>query len=527
MRPQQKISEADIERETCAAELRGSLLKFTEFFFLHLTSRKFIVSNPAGREPHHITVCRALTKEFRTQTQAHGLLINMPPGYGKSVIASMWTAWCFAQYADCNFLYISYSHDLASSHTAFIKQIMSSRIYQYLFGVKIRQDTRAKDHFETTAAGHVAAFGSSGAVTGRNAGIPGLNRFSGAVIIDDPIKPDEAQSQTIRDSVLRNYQETILQRPRDVNVPIIFIGQRLHEDDLASYLVSGKDVRNWDKIILKGIDDAGNALYPEVQPLSYLKKLEETQPYVFASQIQQNPLPSGGGLFKPDWFVQLDFEPKILASFITADTAETDKTYNDATAFGFFGVYEIETMGRKTGEFGLHWLDAVEIRIEPKDLKDAFLDFWQECMHHPVAPLIAAIEKKSTGVTLLSVLQDIRGIAIRNIDRPASSGSKTQRFIEIQYYVAAKRISLTKDAKHANLCIDHMKKITANDSHRHDDIADTLADAIRIALIDKTIYNQSVKDDSRKDITDNLAKSLKRKLIIGAQRDAHYRENPF
>jgi hypothetical protein len=32
-----------------------------------------------------------------------------------------------------------------------------------------------------------------------------------------------------------------------------------------------------------------------------------------------------------------------------------------------------------------------------------------------------------------------------------------------------------------------MSKITANDSHRHDDIADTLADAIKISLIDKSI----------------------------------------
>lgn len=527
MRQRQKISNIDIEKETWAAELRGSLLKFTEFFFLHLTGRNFIVSNPAGREPHHITVCRALTTEFRTQKEGHGLIINMPPGYGKSVMASMWVAWSMAQYPDCNFLYVSYSHVLAASHTAFIKQIMSSRIYQYLFEVSIRQDTRSKDHFETTAGGHVAAFGSSGAITGRNAGIPGLKRFSGAIIIDDPIKPNEAHSDTIREGVLRNYQETLLQRPRDVNVPIIFIGQRLHEDDLSAYLGSGVDVRIWDKIILKGIDDAGNALYPEVQPLSYLRELEAKQPYVFASQIQQDPLPSGGGLFKPEWFVLLDFEPQIMSTFITADTAETDKNYNDATAFSFFGVYEIETMGRKTGELGLHWLDSIELRIEPKDLKDAFLDFWGECMHHPVPPLLAAIEKKSTGVTLLSVLQDLRGIAIRNIERPGNQGSKTDRFIEIQGYIASKRISITKDAKHANLCIDHMKKITANDSHRHDDIADTLADAIRIALIDKTIHNVAVMDDKRRETTTNLATSFKRKLKVGAQRDAQYRQNPF
>ena len=36
----------------------------------------------------------------------------------------------------------------------------------------------------------------------------------------------------------------------------------------------------------------------------------------------QNPVPAGGGIFKKDWFVDLLVEPKIIASFITADTAE-------------------------------------------------------------------------------------------------------------------------------------------------------------------------------------------------------------
>lgn len=485
----------DIDKESQASELRGSLLLFTRFFYKHLTGRDFIISIPAGRESHHITVCRAFTRLFREQHAAYGLIINLPPGYGKSVMTSMWIAWCYAHYGDCNFLYISYSHELAAAHTSFIKQIISSKMFKYLFDIEISSDTRAKDHFMTSAGGSVAAFGSSGAVTGRNAGSPGLDRFSGCVVIDDAHKPNEVHSSSIRESVIRNYTETIMQRPRDTNVPIVFIGQRLHEEDLAAYLMSGKDVRTWERLILKGIDDTGNALYPEVQPLKYLRELQEKQPFVFSSQIQQEPIPSGGSLFKPEWFVILDFEPKIITTFITADTAETTKSYNDATVFSFWGVYNIEIFGRETGEIGLHWLDCLEIRIEPKDLKDAFMDFWQECMRHDVPPLMAAIEKKSTGVTLVSVLSEIRGIQLRNIDRNRSSGSKTQRFLECQPYVAAKRVSFTKNSKHLDESIKHMSKITANDSHRWDDRADTLADAIKIALIDKTININAKQDD--------------------------------
>ena len=486
----------DHTKEELASELRGSFLAFCRFFFKYVTQKDFIISQPIGRESHHISVARALTNIFREQQPAQGFAIEMPPGHGKSIFVSMWVAWCYAHYPDCNFLYISYSHTLAASHTAFIKRVMTSKMYQYLFDVTLTSDTRSKDHFQTEAGGHVAAFGSSGAITGRDAGLPGLFRFSGAVLIDDPIKPDEAHSEKIRKTVKRNYQETILQRPRDINVPIIYIGQRLHEDDLAAYFKSGEDVRTWESLTLKGLDDAGNALYPEMQPKEYLLELQEKQPYVFASQIQQDPMPAGGALFKKDYFVILDKEPEMLATFITADTAETDKTYNDATAFSFWGVYEIESMGRKTGELGLHWLDAVELYIEPKDLRDEFLNFWQECMRHPCTPRIAAIEKKSTGVTLVSTLKELRTITIRPIERTRASGSKTTRFIETQSQAASKLISFTEGARHAKMCIDHMSKITANDTHRRDDLADTYADAVKIALIDKLIY--TLDSDERK-----------------------------
>lgn len=477
----------EMDREVQASMLRGSLLEFNKFFYKHVTGRDFIVSQPHGRESHQITICRAYTDIFRTQKEAHGLVINVPPGYGKSILTCMWIAWCFSHYPDCNFLYISYSHDLAAKHTGFIKQIMTSPLYRYLFDISLSLESRAKDKFSTTAGGTVCAFGSTGSITGQNAGLPGLPRFSGAVCIDDAHKPDEIHSTSMRESVIRNYQETILQRPRDSRVPIVFIGQRLHEEDLGAYFLTGKDVRKWDSVILRGIDDAGNALYPEAQPIAYLRNLAEKQPYVFYSQIQQEPIPSGGALFKPDWFVMLEEEPDITNTFITVDTAETSKSYNDATAFSFWGVYEIESYGVKTGELGLHWIDTLECRIEPKDLKPTFLDFWQSCMGYKVPPRIVAIEKKSTGGTLLSLIDEIRTVRLMDIPRTKVGGNKTKRFLDCQPYVAERRVSLPLHGRHVKLCIDHMSKITANETHRFDDIADTLADAIRMALIEKTI----------------------------------------
>lgn len=507
----------DLEKEEEASRLRGSLLEFTRFFFEYLTGRPFIVSQPIGRESHHITVCRVLTqvKDLNILRE----IINLPPGSGKSTLASMFAAWCWASYPDSNFLYISYSHELAVKHTAFIRSIVSSRMFNYLFDVSIDPESRAKDSFKTTAGGSIKAFGSGGAITGQDAGLPGLDRMSGAVIIDDAHKPDEASSDSMRQGVIDNYDQTIRQRPRGINVPVIYIGQRVHEADLTEYFLSGRDVDQWHSTILKGLDAVGNALYPEMMPTERLLALQEKSPYVFASQYQQDPLPAGGALFKPDWFVILDEEPPLIRTFITADTAETDKSWNDATVFSFFGVYEIETMGRKTGELGLHWLDCIELRIEPKDLKDSFLDFYTNCCLHPKPPFFAAIEKKSTGVTLVNILKELRGMSIREIERHRGSGSKTQRFLEIQPYLASLRVSFTAGDRHIDHCVRHMAKITANDTHRHDDIADTLADGIKIALIEKTVYSIDQKSHTHQNVMDGMKESLRKKLMVGAARN--------
>lgn len=510
----------DLEKEELVSRLKGSLLEFTKFFFLHINGREFSVSAPVGRESHHITICRELTRAFRLEIPNHRLLIAVPPGHAKSTLLCMWVCYAIAHYPDCRFIYISYSQSLATRHTDFIKRIISSRIFGYLFGVYLRTDSKAKDNFMTTAGGAISAFGSASSIVGVDAGYPNLERFSGAVIMDDMHKIEEAHSDNIRQGVIDNYSQTIQQRPRGINVPIISIGQRCHEQDLAQHLIDGKDGYEWTKVILQALDSSNNALYPEAFPKEMLLIRKETDPYTFSAQFMQQPIPSGGSLFKPEWFVIMDKEPELIATLITVDSAETDKSWNDATAMGFYGLYELQIMGRKTEIFCLHWLDQIEIRVEPKDLKEAFLDFYANCSLHKNPPLLGVIEKKSSGVTLFSVLRDMRGMQIRAIDRTAASGSKTQRMLECQPIIASRRISFTEGAKHIKLCVDHMSKLTANNSHRFDDIFDSLEMAIRIALIEKTMYAIDKQTESRKQILTGMNQSFQKKVKLGAARNA-------
>lgn len=501
--------------------LLSDFLLFTRYFYKILTGREFKLSNPVGRESHFITISKALEDCFYNPDQR--LYIGIPPGHGKSTFLIFWVPWTMAHYPDSKYIYVSYSLDLAAKHTETIRRIIQLPEYFKLFGINICRDARGKEYFRNNFGGEVAAFGSGGGIPGRDAGMPQLTRFSGALLMDDMHKIEEAQSDTLREKVVESYQGTIEQRRRGIYVPIIGIGQRVHEQDLAAFLLAGKDGHKWKSLILPALDEAGNALYPEKDTLENLLIKQKFDIYNFASQYQQDPQPAGGALFKEDWFETLYEDPEMICTFITADSAETSKNYNDATVFSFWGLYQIETMGKKTQEYALHWLDCYEIRVEPSEIKDEFLEFWNRCQMYKVQPIFAAIEKKSTGVTLLSVLQGLRGLQIRPIERNGAQNNKTERFISMQQYISAKKITLPLYGKHNANCIKHMSKITANDTHAFDDICDTAYDAIKIGLMDKTLIraSEATHQVARAALSQTLSQQLK------AREAAYYADGRF
>lgn len=510
-----QIPPHELDRLELKHKLLGSYLYFTCVFYKLITGRDFVISEPAGRPSHHILIARELTDVFYGLNDR--LLINIPPRMGKSTMCVYFIAWSLAHYPDSNFIYISFGHELAAGHTYKIRQILAHPLYKKLFGVCIDSASRAKDDFLTNYGGAVQAFGSSGPITGKDAGLPNAGRFSGAVIIDDAHKPDEVHSDTIRERVIKNYNETI--KPRLVlGVPCFFIGQRLRERDLPDTLIAGEDGYDWKKIIIKGLDENNNALHPTVHSKEFLLREKEFNAYVFASQYQQDPIPAGGSIFKSASFVLLDEEPDIIATFLTVDCAETDKNYNDATVFTFWGLYKIKTGHIDTGLYGLHCIDCSQIRVNIEDLEAEFLDFYASCMRHHIKPQRIGIEKKSAGTTLLALLKKYQGMELMNIERTKASGSKTTRYLEMAPWVAAGHFSFMRNGKHTKMCIEHMSKITANNTHAHDDIADTYYDACKIALIDKTLIYQVINPTKNDELARKVMSNFNAIQAAKAQR---------
>lgn len=278
------------------AEIRArtSLYDFVRWMYCAQHNKAII---PA---PHHSLVCSALERVIRGKTKR--LIINIPPRSGKTLLVSqLFPAFWMGLNPASNFILTSYSKTLASNNTYAVREIMRHEAYQWLWRdtkPQIKDDSQARDIFRTNANGMVYGVGSGGTITGIGAG--GMGEGSaGCIIIDDPIKPDEALSETVRNSTIEWFRGTLESRKNSPNTPIVVIMQRLHELDLAGWLESGGNGEDWEIVKIPALSGDGTSFWEKQFPVDMLRRLEKSSPYTFAGQYQQEPSPRGGGFFKP------------------------------------------------------------------------------------------------------------------------------------------------------------------------------------------------------------------------------------
>lgn len=474
------------EQQDIAARMAGSLLVYTRVMFEARTKRPFLIYDPPDRESHLITICRALTRVFRGEVTR--LIINIPPRYGKTECIIHFIAWCLAQYPTCNFIYTSYAHSLAEKQTETVRQILLHPDHKALFGVPLSEVTNTKSDFETAAGGSVLGVGAGGPIMGRGAGLRNNEHFGGAIIIDDIIKAEEALSDTVRENRNQWFANTLMSRRNHTNTPIIIIAQRLHELDLPGALMEGLDGHHWDTVIIPALSTQGNPLNPDINTKEDLEVMRDKSPFEFNSQYQQRPQPAGGSLYQKEWVQELTEEPELLCTFMMVDCAESVNVKRNATVFTHMGLHWLKYGGHRTNTLGLHVINCAQIWVEPKDLEQEFLDFWGTAANHKVPPRKVGIEKKSAGTTLGSILKDkVQGLTVIQIDRNSTSGNKSTRFANAQPLFSSKIVSVMGGTTYGAMVIEHLGKITANDTHALDDIADTIVDGLEFGVVKKLI----------------------------------------
>ena len=109
------------------------------------------------------------------------------------------------------FLHLSYSHSLALLNSSTSRAILKSPAFQSMWPIELKDDADSKAMWWTEQGGGVYATSSAGQVTGFRAGHM-QEGFTGALIIDDAVKPDDAYSEVMRSGVNNRYNETIASR---------------------------------------------------------------------------------------------------------------------------------------------------------------------------------------------------------------------------------------------------------------------------------------------------------------------------
>src|SRR5207237_5341916 len=157
------------------------------------------------------------------------LIINLPPRHLKSLLPSIaFPAWYLGHDPSAQLLCVSYAQDLADKLARDCRSIMMSPWYQRVFPTRLAPHRQAVQEFLTTRQGYRLATSNGGVLTGRGADI---------ILIDDPLKPEEALSDAQRKAANEWYDHTLYSRLNDKrHGAIVIIMQRLHADDLVGHV---------------------------------------------------------------------------------------------------------------------------------------------------------------------------------------------------------------------------------------------------------------------------------------------------
>ena len=335
------------------AECRLGLMEFTAEMF------KARTGNPMLRNWHQDAICDALERVILGDCPR--LIINMPPRAGKTELAVInFMAYAMGMYPDSEFIHASYAKTLAAKNTYEVRALLQNEVYQEIFPwLKLKSDSTAKDHFKTTDGGVVYATGNEGTITGYGAGKV-RDGFGGCILVDDPHNTREAESDVVRQSVLTWFQVTMESRKNMPTTPIIVIMQRLHEVDLAGWLLEGGNGEQWEHLVIPAVDEKGKSFWPVKFPPAMLETLEKSSEFVFAGQYMQDPVPRGGGMFKTDKVQIIDEIPLGMRQVRAWDLAATPDPKADWTA----GV----RMGQ-TFDGRVVILDVKRDQLGPQDVK--------------------------------------------------------------------------------------------------------------------------------------------------------------
>lgn len=476
-------------------------LFFTRYFFKARNNLRFRVNW------HHRLIADIVDDIIAGRRK--NVIINVSPGSSKTeLVVINFIARGLALNPRARFLHLSGSDSLASLNSANAREIVTSDEYQRFWPLKIAEDASAKKRWNVLVdgqlAGGVYATSLGGQVTGFRAGHM-AEGFQGAILIDDPVKPEDAFSRSKTDAANRKLVTTVKSRKANPETPIVLIMQRIGVGDCTDFIESGNIGGDWDIIRIPAIIDESfvSALdekyanmiefsektegrfsyWPYKEPIKELLKMERGEGadhggqrisrHVYAAQYGQQPKALGGNIIKGADFgrYRSGVVPRIKFRKIFVDTAQKAKQRNDYSVFEEWGL----------GIDGkIYLLDLIRGRWEAPELQRRAIAFWAKAKsrdtEHYGQLRKMAVEDKVSGTGLIQTVRlPPYNIPVEAIQR---NTDKVLRVNDGLPYIEGGMVMIPEDAPYTNDFVTENEGFTADDSHDFDDQIEPMIDAI-------------------------------------------------
>lgn len=265
----------------------------------------------------------AIAEHLEAITRGHikRLLINMPPRHMKSLaVAVFWPTWEWITCPHRRWLFASYAQHLSIRDSLKCRRLIDSPWYQRHWGhvYRLTSDHNLKQRFENNRTGVRLATSVGGTITGE-----GGDR----IVVDDPHNVQEADSDAVRTRTLHWWDQAMSTRLNDPRTgAFVIVMQRVHQQDLAGHVLEQGGYEHLclpaefdgrKTITVCGWQDPrtepGAPLWPARFPAAELQGLKrQLGTYGTAGQLQQRPVPAGGGMFQRAWFRVVEAVPDTI-----------------------------------------------------------------------------------------------------------------------------------------------------------------------------------------------------------------------
>ena len=473
--------------------------------FRAFAHRAFLELNPSARfrqNWHHEVIAAELEEVRHGQTTR--VIINIAPRHLKShTISIAYVAWLLGHDPTMQIITISYGQELADTFARSCRKLMNSPFYQALFNTRISPDRDTVSEFYTTAGGFRFSTSVHGVLTGKGADL---------IVIDDPLKTDEAVSDKRRIDTNNWFDDTVRTRLNNQETGrIILTMQRVHGDDLAAHVQKNE---HWDVISLplvatekkvfnlntpygtrRIVRNEGSILQKSLtSPATVARIRATTTAYNFAAQYQQDPQPVAGNIVQRAWLKSYspaekpDRFEQIIQSWDTANKDSELANYSVCTTWG---------LKKKR----MYLLDVYRRKLNFPELKQAV-----EVLAKLHNATIVLIEDKASGTSLIQQLRAERFTRVK--EAPKMDGDKIMRLNGQTAKMSGGFVLLPSEAPWLD---DYISELISFPNSKYDDQVDSTVFALQWSIDNHSSYGWT--DESIKGFEDMVSSMMFRRHI--------------